>query len=57
MKNKNKILVAATVGATIGGILGILFAPDKGKNTRKKIKETSSKFSDSIKDKVNGNKI
>jgi gas vesicle protein len=33
-------------GAAIGGILGILFAPDKGENTRKKIKKTAEEYGD-----------
>lgn len=31
-------------GAVIGGILGVLFAPEKGENTRKKIKETAKDY-------------
>ena len=48
--NTNKILIALTAGVALGGVLGILFAPDKGENTRKKIKDNSKKFSDSIRD-------
>ena len=41
MKNKNgKILLALLVGAAIGTGMGILYAPKKGKDTRKKIKHT-----------------
>tara|TARA_R110002049_G_scaffold55337_3_gene153596 strand:- start:472 stop:804 length:333 start_codon:yes stop_codon:yes gene_type:complete len=40
MKNNNSnVLLALLAGFTIGGGLGILFAPDKGKKTRKKIKD------------------
>lgn len=31
-------------GAVIGGILGVLFAPDNGENTRKKIKKTAKEY-------------
>ncbi|ULQ50612.1 YtxH domain-containing protein [Flavihumibacter fluvii] len=50
--NTNKILTALAAGIAIGGILGILFAPDKGENTRKKIADNSKKLSDSILDTV-----
>lgn len=33
-------------GAVIGGILGVLFAPEKGEDTRKKIKETAKDYED-----------
>lgn len=39
MKNSFCILAAFLGGAVIGGTLGILFAPEKGDETRKKIVE------------------
>lgn len=38
MKTSNKI-ISVLGGVIVGAALGILFAPDKGKNTRKKIAE------------------
>mgnify|MGYP003514301915 CR=1 FL=1 len=50
--NTNKILTALAAGIAIGGVLGILFAPDKGENTRKKIADNGKKLSDSLMDTV-----
>lgn len=50
--NTSKVMVAILAGTAIGTSLGILFAPDKGKNTRGKIKQktldTSHHISESI---------
>jgi gas vesicle protein len=46
MKNTSKILIALGAGVTIGGLLGVLFAPAKGEDTRKKISEGSKKLVD-----------
>lgn len=43
MKNNNKseMLIAIITGVTIGLGIGMLFAPDKGSKTRKKIKDSA----------------
>lgn len=56
MESQTKnIITAAGVGITVGAVLGILFAPAKGKKTRSKIKghvqELSGKVSE-IKDSI-----
>ncbi|PJJ10157.1 gas vesicle protein [Flavobacterium sp. 1] len=48
--NTGNTLIAILVGATIGAGLGILFAPDKGSNTREKIKDGF----DDVKHNLNG---
>ena len=53
MNNTNKILVAVVAGAAAGAILGILFAPDKGSETRKKIADQKNKIADGLKEKFN----
>lgn len=54
--NTGKIVGALLLGATVGGIvgaaLGILFAPDKGNETRKKLLAKGGDLSGSIKDMV-----
>jgi gas vesicle protein len=51
--NSGKILSAFIIGAAVGVGIGILFAPDKGTETRKKINEEGKKMSDAIKNKFN----
>ena len=52
MKNTSKILIALGAGVAIGGVLGILFAPDKGSVTRHKIEEGSKKLVDNFNRKI-----
>ncbi|MEX1002616.1 MAG: YtxH domain-containing protein [Crocinitomicaceae bacterium] len=55
MKNSNntgKIIGAALAGVAIGGVLGILFAPDKGSETRRKLLEKGADLKDLIQDKI-----
>ncbi len=48
-----KIIGAVLIGAAIGGILGVLFAPDKGSKTREKILDKGHDLSEAVKDKFN----
>jgi gas vesicle protein len=47
-----KVLSSVLAGAAAGAILGILFAPDKGTETRRKIAERGADLADSVKGKV-----
>jgi gas vesicle protein len=56
MKNLNSILIAAGAGICVGGILGILFAPDKGSSTRNKIAYSGKKMSENLNNSINKGK-
>ncbi len=43
--NGGIILASVLAGALIGGALGVLYAPDKGEKTRKKIAKNAKKLS------------
>lgn len=54
MENSNtsiKMVGALLVGAAIGGVLGVIFAPAKGSDTRKRITNKGYDLTDSLKDK------
>jgi len=53
MNNNSKILVALAAGIAAGAVLGVLFAPEKGADTRKKILDQGKKMSDDVKNKFN----
>ena len=48
-----KIVTSILIGAAAGAVLGVLFAPDKGSKTRKRILRKKIEFRDSLKDKIN----
>lgn len=54
-RNSESIL-ALLAGAAIGVGLGILFAPDKGSNTREKMKNGFDDLKDEAKEKFSGSK-
>lgn len=47
-----KVIATLFIGAVAGAMLGILLAPDKGSETRKKISRKGSDIADDLKNRV-----
>ena len=48
----DKIILGVLGGVAIGALLGVLFAPEKGDDTRKKIMDKSNDYTDELKGKL-----
>jgi gas vesicle protein len=48
MSKTGKVLAAVVLGIAAGAVLGVLFAPDKGSETRRKVKEKGKKLADDL---------
>jgi len=51
--SSGKIVLGVLAGLAAGALLGILFAPDSGVNTRKKIVRKGEEYMDDMKEKFN----
>ncbi|MBC7936851.1 MAG: YtxH domain-containing protein [Rhizobacter sp.] len=49
--SNGKFLAGILLGAAAGAVLGVLFAPDKGTDTRKKIAKKTGKLGEDLKAK------
>lgn len=47
---KSRTVIALLAGAAVGAVLGILLAPDKGEESRKKVKQTAEDCIDKVKE-------
>ncbi|MBD1431914.1 YtxH domain-containing protein [Sphingobacterium sp. DN00404] len=52
MNDNSKVVTALLAGFAAGAIVGLLFAPDKGSETRDKINESLSDLGDAIKERA-----
>jgi gas vesicle protein len=50
----SKVLLGFIAGAAAGALAGILFAPDKGSNTRSKIATKAGDWKEAAKESING---
>lgn len=51
MKDNTKVVAALLAGLAAGAALGILFAPEKGSETRDKLNDSLKDLGDAIKDR------
>jgi gas vesicle protein len=51
MDTKSKVILGVLAGVAAGAALGLLLAPDKGSETRKKIADSGSDLADEWKEK------
>lgn len=52
MNDNSKVLVGLLAGLAAGAALGLLFAPEKGSETRDKLSQSLKDLGDAIKDKA-----
>lgn len=57
MNRSEKTLLALVIGAAAGLAAGLLFAPDKGKKTRRKISAKANELKDELKESIDSRKI
>lgn len=52
--NTGKVVLGVIGGVAAGALIGVLFAPDKGSKTRKKILDSGKDYMDDWKGKLDG---
>ncbi|MCA5005998.1 YtxH domain-containing protein [Sphingobacterium bovistauri] len=52
MKDSGKVVTALLAGLAAGAVLGLLFAPEKGSDTRDKLNDSLSDLADALKERA-----
>ena len=52
MKSSGKVLTALLTGLAAGTVLGVLFAPEKGSETRDKLNESLADLGDALRERA-----
>lgn len=52
MKDSGKIVTALLAGLAVGTVLGVLFAPEKGSETREKLNDSLADLGEAIKERA-----
>ncbi len=52
MNDNSKVVVALLAGLAAGAALGLLFAPEKGTDTRDRLSDSLKDFGDSVKERA-----
>lgn len=51
--NTGRMILSIAIGVAAGAVIGVLLAPEKGSETRRKISERSNEYADGLKTKFN----
>jgi gas vesicle protein len=51
--SSGKVLLGVLAGFAAGALVGVLFAPEKGSDTRKKLSKKAEDYTDGLKEKFN----
>jgi gas vesicle protein len=51
MKNGNALLIALGTGLAIGGLLGVLYAPNKGSETRERFRRRGQQLKEDLRER------
>lgn len=53
MNNRGSLFFGIAIGVAAGALAGLLFAPDKGTETRRKLLERGNDYTNNLKNKYN----